>query len=106
MNIPETIYCGATKYRTIKRDHLWRVYAECDGQVRFDDLEIDMVMDRPKSDLANTFLHELLHVAYREWHISAKRGEEYTVTALGYAMTSIFAQNPNVLPYLEELLHG
>ncbi len=102
----DTIHVGATEYKIIQRDAKWRVYSECDGQVRFDDLEIDIVMDRPASELANTIIHELMHVAYREWHIKPGCGEERTVTALGFAMTAIYAQNPELLSWLEDILHG
>ena len=45
--LQETIVIGSTTYSIVERDEAWRVYAECDGQVRFNDLEIDLVTTRP-----------------------------------------------------------
>ena len=106
MHIPASITVGATTYKVIERDNLWRAHEGCDGQVRFDDLEIDIVTERPGSEVANTVTHELLHVVWREYHMPTRPREERCVTTLGFGMTAIYAQNPDLLMYLEELLHG
>ena len=102
----DTIVVGASKYSIIERDELWRSENGCDGQVRFDEMEIDMVTTRPHSEIANTLIHELMHVVFREYHLKDRSREERVVTTLGFGMTAIYAQNPWVLPYLEDLLHG
>lgn len=102
--LPQTLKIGATKYRIVPRDNEWRDENGVDGQVRFNDLEIDLVTDRPASELANTFIHELLHVCYREWHIKPRCGEERTVTALGFALAALYAQNPTILASLARLM--
>ena len=106
-NMADTIVVGASTYRVVERDLLWRSEEGCDGQVRFDDLEIDLVTEeRPGSEVANTLVHELMHVVFREYHLKDRSREERVVTTLGFGMTAIYSQNPWVLPYLEELLHG
>jgi hypothetical protein len=105
--LQDTIIVGATSYSIIERDMLWRANEGCDGQVRFTELEIDLVTeDRPGSEVANTLIHELMHVVWREYHMPSRPREERCVTTLGFGMTAIYAQNPWVLPYIEDLLHG
>ncbi len=102
--LPDVIVIGASQYRVTPRDSLWREQNGCDGMVLFTDMEISIVADRPKSEIANTLIHECLHVCYREWHIKAGCGEERTVTALGFAITALYAQNPDLLASISELL--
>lgn len=102
--LPKHIKIGATRYAVVPRDSEYRSEEGVDGMVSFDTMEINIVTDRPASEVANTFVHELLHVCYREWHIKPKCGEERTVTALGYAMTALYAQNPTVLASIAALL--
>lgn len=106
MHIPASITVGATLYKIIERDNAWREYAECDGQVRFDDLEIDIVTERANSEVANTVIHELGHVIWREYSLPKRPREERCVTVMGFGYTAIFSQNPDLLMYLEELIHG
>ena len=107
MNMADTIIVGASTYQIIERDLLWRSDNGCDGQVRFDEMEIDLVTEnRPGSEIANTLIHELMHVVWREYHLPGRPREERCVTVMGYGMTAIYSQNPWVLPHIEELLHG
>lgn len=102
--LPKSIKMGATRYRIVPRDTEWKMEEGVYGQVRFHDMEIDLVTDIPASELANTFIHELLHVCYREWNIKPRCGEERTVTSLGFAITALYAQNPEVLASIASLL--
>ena len=102
--LPDVIALGATTYKVVSRDALWREQNGCDGMIVFTDMEINIVADRPRSEVANTLIHECLHACYREWHIKPKCGEERTVTALGYAITALYAQNPDLLASISELL--
>ena len=104
--LPSTLKLGASRYKIVARDNEWREKHGVDGQVRFDDMEIDLVSDRPASELLNTLVHEILHVCYREWQIKPKCGEERTVTALGFALTAIYAQNPGLLHTYIDLLEA
>jgi hypothetical protein len=104
--LPRELRIGATRYRIVARDDEFRRTEGVDGQVRFADLEIDLVVDRPASELANTLIHELLHVCYREWHIKPRCGEERTVTALGFALAALYAQNPAILTSIRDLMEA
>jgi len=105
MNLPKHIKIGGSRYTVVPRDAEWRDDNEVDGLVRPDLLEISIVTeDRPPTEIANTFIHELLHVCYGEWQINPRWHEERTVTSLGYALSAIFAQNPDVLRYIEHML--
>jgi len=105
MNLPKYIKIGGSRYTCVPRDSEWRDEYGVDGLVRPDLLEISIVTeDRPPTEVANTFIHELLHVCYSEWQISSHWHEERTVTALGYALSAIFAQNPEVMRYIEYML--
>lgn len=96
--IPAALRIGGSRYRIIQREALWRSAESVDGQVRFDDMEMDLVTEgRPPWEVSNTLIHECLHICYREYHIKPKCGEERTVTALGYALNALYAQNPDLL---------
>lgn len=102
--LPKHVKIGATRYTFVPRDEQYRIDESVDGQVSFDTMEINVVTTRPASEVANTVIHELLHVCYREWHIKPKCGEERTVTAMGFALTALFAQNPTLLASIAALL--
>lgn len=103
--IPDTLTLGATIYTIVLRNKAWCLEHECHGQCRWPDMEVDLVTEgqRP-SEIANTLIHECLHLCYREWNIKARCGEERTVTSLGFALTSLFHQNPDLLVTIQALL--
>jgi hypothetical protein len=102
--IPARLSIGGSRYRIVQRPALWRKAEGVEGPVRFDDMEMDLVVeDRPPGEICNTLIHECLHICYREFHIKPKCGEERTVTALGYAINALYAQNPDLLMALASL---
>jgi hypothetical protein len=102
--LPPKIILGGSIYKVIQRSALWRRAFMVDGQCRFEDMEVDLVVEnRPVTEICNTLLHECLHLCYREFQIKPKCGEERTVTGLGYALNSLFAQNPDLLSAIELL---
>lgn len=103
--LPSHIILGGSIYTLHQRSALWRKAEGVDGQCRFDDMEVDLVVeDRPPTEICNTLIHECLHLCYREFNIKAKCGEERTVTALGFAINALYAQNPDLLLAIEALL--
>ena len=102
--LPSVIVLGGSSYKVIQRDAVWREAKEVDGQCRFEDMEVDVVVEgRPASEISNTFIHECLHLCYREFNVKPKCGEERTVTALGFAINALFAQNPDLVYALASL---
>ncbi len=43
-------------------------------------------------------------MCYQEWHIKPRCGEERTVTALGYAMSALLVQNPDLAACFQRLV--
>lgn len=102
--LPSHIILGGSIYKLYQRSALWRRAEGVDGQCRFDEMEVDLVVeDRPATEICNTLIHECLHLCYREFNIKPKCGEERTVTALGYALNALYAQNPSLLTAIERL---
>jgi len=102
--IPSHLFIGGSIYRVVQRDDAFRKSENVDGQVRFSEMEMDLVVEgRPPFEISNTLIHECLHICYREYHIKPKCGEERTVTALGYAVNALLAQNPDLLACLARL---
>jgi len=100
--LPAAIKVGASQYVVKTEPDIWRTAHGVDGMVDFNNLSLHIVTEgRPLSDIFNTINHELLHVCYREWHIKARCGEERTVTALGFALSAVYAQNPQILEALQ-----
>ena len=103
--LPEYIFLGASTYKVIPRDAEWMELSTCAGQCRWPAMEVDVVYDQAPSEVANTLIHEALHLCYREWQIKPKCGEERTVTALGYALTALYAQNPDLFVSIDALVN-
>ena len=102
--LPRRLFLGGSIYKVVQRSALWRQAHEVDGQCRFTDMEVDIVVeDRPHTEISNTLIHECLHLCYREFNIKPKCGEERTVTGLGYALNALYAQNPDLLTAIELL---
>ena len=102
--LPSHLILGGSIYKVIQRSALWREAHNVDGQCRFNEMEVDLVVeDRPPSEVCNTLIHECLHLCYREFNIKPKCGEERTVTALGFAINALYAQNPDLLTAIEHL---
>ena len=96
--LPQTIRLGLTRYTIACESAEWRSDNEADGMSDFKHFVIHLVTEgRPLSEIYNTLIHELLHVCYREWHIKPRCSEEHTVTSLGFALASLYAQNPPLL---------
>ena len=103
--IPSTLTLGATMYTIVLRNNEWCLEHGCHGQVRWPDMEMDIVTEgQAPSEIANTLIHECLHLCYREWQIKPKCGEERTVTSLGFALTALYAQNPDLMAGVQSLL--
>lgn len=102
--LPPSVKLGATTYRLIERDKAWFDEHELAGQCRWPDMEVDIVTAQAPSEVANTIIHECLHLCYREWNIKPRCGEERTVTSLGYALAALYKQNPQLLAYIQRLL--
>lgn len=103
-HLPRHIILGGSIYKLNQQSALWRKAEGVDGQCRFDDMEVDLVIeDRPVTEICNTLIHECLHLCYREFHIKREGGEERTVTALGYALNALYSQNPSLLTAIELL---
>lgn len=100
--LPQTLRLGLTKYSIACESAEWRSDNGADGLTDFKHFVVHVVTEgRPLSEIYNTLIHELLHVCYREWNIKPGCGEERTVTSLGFALSSLFAQNP---PLLQSML--
>lgn len=105
--LPSRIIIGGTRYRLIERTALWRKAEGVDGQVRFDDLEVDIVTEaRPYSEILNTLMHELCHVVWREYHLPGRPREERTVTVMGFGWAALLIQNPELHEVLGVLADG
>jgi len=102
---PTQVSLGGTRYSITCRNREWYLEHEVHGQVVWPDMNMDIVTEgQAPSEIANTFIHECLHLCYREWQIKPKCGEERTVTALGFAITALYAQNPDLTVLIQTLL--
>lgn len=105
--LPTVIALGADKYALVQRDREWYLDHEVYGQCRWPDLEVDLVTEGVKhSEIANTLIHECLHLCYRVWNIKSRCGEERTVTSMANAMAALYTQNPDLLTAIAMLLEG
>lgn len=103
--VPNQVTLGGSTYTFIPRDGEWMDTSGCAGQCRWPDMEVDIVTEgQTVTEIVNTIIHECLHLCYREWNIKARCGEERTVTSLGFALTALYAQNPNLLSAISALL--
>ena len=110
--LPDQVTLGGSTYTIIARDRRWELeeyethHLTTAGQCRWPDMEVDIVTEGQKAtEIANTLIHECLHLCYREFCIKAKRGEERTVTHLGFAITALYKQNPDLLTSIDALLN-
>lgn len=102
--LPSRIYLGGSIYKLVQRSDLWGQAHGVEGQVRYTDMEVSLVVeDRAVTEICNTLIHECLHLCYREFNIKPKSSEERTVTGLGYALNALYAQNPDLLAAIELL---
>ena len=102
--VPTMIVLGGTRYTILHRNREWYLEHEVYGQVRWPDCEMDVVTEGiTRAELANTLIHECLHLCYREWNIKPRCGEERTVTSLGFALTALYTQNPDLLYAIQTL---
>jgi len=102
---PTHLTLGGTKYTLTCRTREWMLEHEVHGQCVWPDMNVDIVTEgQAPSEIANTLIHECLHLCYREWQIKPKCGEERTVTSLGFALTALYAQNPDLLILVQSLL--
>lgn len=105
--LPGTITLGASTYTLIQRNREWYLEHSVHGQCRWPDMEVDLVTEGQKpTEIANTLIHECLHLCYREWNVKPRCGEERTVTSLGFALTALYAQNPDLLAAIGYLLEA
>ena len=102
--LPEVITLGASRYTIVPKNKEWFLENQCHGQCRWPAMEVDIVVDQSDTELANTIIHECLHLCYREWQIKPRCGEERTVTGLGFALSALWAQNPDIVEYISNLL--
>jgi len=103
--LPTQVTLGGSTYKIVPRNREWYDLSGCAGQCRWPDMEMDIVTEgQQPSDLANTLIHECLHLCYREWNIKPRCGEERTVTSLGFALTALYAQNPDLSVSVQTLL--
>ncbi len=102
---PEKLTLGATKVRLVQETALWyRENGDTYGMFNSETMTVHIVVENvPRDEIANTIIHELLHVCYYAYNVRSKCGEERTVTALGFALNALFAQNPALLTVLSEL---
>jgi hypothetical protein len=101
--LPSHVAMGATTYIVVPRDGEWMETSGSAGQCRWPDMEVDICYDQAPSEVLNTLLHECLHLCYREWCVKPRCGEERTVTALGFALSALYVQNPDLLRAVDEL---
>ncbi len=52
---------------------------------------------------AEVLLHEVLHAAYDTGHAGATEGEEAMVSTLGYQLSQVIRDNPDLMRYFEEV---
>lgn len=103
--MPAHLQLGGTRYELKCRSREWYLEHQVHGQCRWPDMEVDLVTEGQKaSEVANTLIHECLHLCYREWNIKPGCGEERTVTSLGFAITALYTQNPDLLTAIQSLL--
>ena len=102
--LPSHICLGATTYTVVPRDKAWMEQSGSCGQCRWPDMEVDICYEQSPSEVLNTLLHECLHLCYREWQVKPRCGEERTVTALGFALSALYVQNPDLTRTVDELV--
>jgi hypothetical protein len=105
VQFPDYIILGASTYTFVPRNKEWMDEVGCCGRCRWPDMEVDIVTEGQSiSEIVNTIIHECLHLCYREWNIKPRCGEERTVTSLGFALTALYSQNPELTAALAALL--
>ena len=56
--------------------------------------------DLPRTSLAETLLHEAMHIAWHQAGVTDSDDEERTVTALAPRLLELLRRNPEVVAYL------
>lgn len=73
--------------------------------------KIRVAAEQPKRQLAQTLLHEIMHAIYYEWGLTNSEmeaedyqagmlSEENVVNGISLGLTTVFADNPNLLAWV------
>jgi len=103
---PRKVRLGPHTYRLrIGRGASWAVRTEGElGHTELDTFRISVDGDRPESGVAETVLHELLHVCWRQAALAEADGgrdlEEQAITALAPLLLQLIRLNPGLIQFL------
>lgn len=109
MKVPTKIKVGANDYKvTTFKECQTDETGEYRGRVRYRDRTMHIVQDSIAIDTADTVLHETLHCVVDHYglHNILKENEEQTVSQLSSGLIMVFRDNPKLLDYLKEAVHG
>ena len=82
----------------------WDVVQEEDGLIDLDTCSVS-IAKMPPALQCDTLLHELLHAVWFFGNLGKKEKEERVVSIMGTGLNAIFANNPELLRYVQEA-HG
>ena len=101
MKLPKSVRVGYLDYDVCSISDISHRYGELHGLTDNTKHEIHVYQKAAKVEVANTFLHEIMHACF--WTYSLKEeNEEGIVTVLANALCQVFRDNPEVLDILKE----
>lgn len=102
--LPSTIKVGAFVYSVEEFSPGVADASDLYGHVNHSTQIIQIDTSKPPERVADTFLHEILHCIYRVWNLPDELQEEDYVVATSYGLTTVFRDNPELLPWLTKML--
>lgn len=98
---------GYKKYKILNLDSVSARTNEINGQFFAQDGIIALSSTEDSVSHANTLLHEILHAIVYQWGIELDDKEEEKIcNTLANGLTTVFVDNPWLLPHIQKNLKG
>jgi hypothetical protein len=103
--LPTEIKIGAQLYKVLAKTNEWHEDTGLYGKVDFSTHEVSVATEgRTLGEILDTLLHETLHVVWFEWNIPGRPREERAVRGLGTGLAAVYAQNPDYVRAIEQIV--